>query len=624
MTVVVASRHELSRSLLDLIGCEITQPPATREMNKGILDQLYGGGFTWQEAQTEHDRRAATRTLLYHEPNHWLSSLAPEGLVRLRYLSDPEQAGFAFRFPVVIDGEPIPGFPAGASLPFISSSVSGEGVTIGRSRYGEAAIPIRLGLEDRRRHCYIQGATGTGKTTLIQNMALQDMRSGLGVIVVDWHGDLCLDLLRRIPMERIADVIYFNPADTDYPVGLNLLSYDPYSRFKEQHKERIIDVIISYVQREYPAEMVGPIFLQNVRNGLHLIMANDEEAATLLDLPVIFLDEKLMRRKLEALKSPIARKFWEDVYNSKDYRNGRDGASLLQYIISKFSPFVDMALTRNIFGQASSKLDFRQVLDGQMILLCNFSKGLIGESFARFLGFITLLKVEQAVLSRAAVPERNRLACSLFLDECHNLQTEHFPQLLSEMRKYGVNITLSNQHFSQIDEKMRDAVLGNCGTLVIFKTGVRDAAILEPAFYPFNRKLLVRQSNFHAAVKTLVDGKPQIFTMETLPSLAEERDEGSMQAIIERSRLKYGRNREDVEREIFSRLGWGQNDESRSSSTGESGVSGQKDGPGSKAQAGLDDNDCDLCGAPVPSATSSIVGSNLLCVNCAARRKTCS
>lgn len=193
---------------------------------------------------------------------------------------------------------------------------------------------------------------------------------------------------------------------------------------------------------------MGPFFFQNVRNGFHLIMADDMAPTTLLDFPMIFLDEKFMNRRLAALRNPLARKFWEETYNPKKYRASSDGISLLEYVICKFSPFVDMPTTRNIFGQPQAKLDFREVIDKKKILLCNFSKGLVGQSIARLLGFITLFKIEQAALSRADLPEAERADCFLYLDECQNLQTEHFPQLLSEMRKYRVNMTLANQHFS--------------------------------------------------------------------------------------------------------------------------------------------------------------------------------
>lgn len=561
--ITIAGSHQLSSFLLDLVGSEITRPSLPLEVNKSPLHQSYSGGYLWRKAEGTCERRAAFRNLRYHETNNWGRSFAPAGLKRLRDLFDPVQAGFAFRLPVMTHGEPIPGIMSRRSIPFMPPQTAAEGVVIGASRYGGTQNEVKLAVSDRRLHSYIQGATGTGKTTLILNMAVQDIRAGHGVIVIDWHGDLSSELIKRIPKDRADDLIYFNPSDTEYPVGLNLLTYDPRSPRKDQQKERIIDFILSYFQRQYQKEHMGPVFFQNIRNGLHLIMADEENVATLLDFPMIFLDEKFMKRKLQAVKSPLIRKFWEETYSPKRYRASSEGINLLEYIICKFSPFVDMACTRNIFGQAVSKLNFREALDERKILICNFSKGLLGESFSQLLAFMTLFKIEEAALSRADLPEEERADSFLYLDECQNLQTEHFHQLLSEMRKYRVNITLANQHFSQLDEKMRDAILANCGTLVVFKTGVKDAGILEPAFYPFNKKLIVGQPRFHAVVKTLVGVESSTLTMETLPEIQVEEGHATAEEVMQLSRRKYGRRREEVEKEIFEGLGWSKAEEEK-------------------------------------------------------------
>jgi hypothetical protein len=557
LQIHLASSHKIQASVLDLVGSEITRPGGSPEVDKDLFDRSHSGGYASQRAFDSETKSQAIKTLVYHDICHLLPSIAPAGLERLRYLVDPIQAGLSFRLPVFNEKEQLAGIAVKSAIPLIASRVSTEGIKIGESRYGAVSTEIRLAHEDRRKHCYLVGATGSGKTTLMLNMAIQDMNAGDGVIVMDFHGDLCHDLLKRVPPSRIDDLIYFNPADTDYPIGLNLLSYDRFSPLKDQQKERIIDFFITYLKRQYDSSTIGPFFFQSCRNGFHLVMANDEEPATLLDFLLVFIDEKYMRQKLSKMPFSLARRFWEEIYSHKHARAGSDnGVNMLQYIISKMSPLVDMALSRNIVGQTVSKLDFRAVLDQKKILLCNFSKGLIGNDFAELLSFVTLFKIEEAALSRADMPEDKRARCFLYIDECQNLQTEHFPQLLSEMRKYGVNITLGNQYFAQLNKNMQSSILSNAGTLVIFRSGVEDAKLLEPVIYPYDKRLILRQSNFNAVVKTLVDGNVSLFTIETLPMETPVNSDEAVNFIINSSRLNYGTKREKVEEDILAKLTW--------------------------------------------------------------------
>jgi hypothetical protein len=393
---------------------------------------------------------------------------------------------------------------------------------------------------------------------MIINMVSQDICADSGVIVIDFHGDLCRELLQRIPRSRINDVVYFNPVDTEFPIGLNLLAYDAGSPYREQQKERVIDCMTTYLTRQFPREMIGPMFFQALRNALHLIMANDEEPGTLLDLPLVFFDEPYMRRKLAHMPPSLARKFWEQGYNHKKGLSSSDGGSFAQYITSKFSSLVDMSLTRNMFGQVTSKLNFRDVMDQRKILLCNFSKGLLGGALAELLSFITLFKIEDAALSRADIEESHRMSCALYIDECQNLQTEHFPQLLAEMRKYGINMTLCNRHFSRLASEMQDSIIANCGTLVLFRSGLKDAEALDPALFPFDKRLMLRQPNFRAVVRTLVDGAVKLFTVDAPPADRPDADVADPQELIEQSRTAFGARRCEVEDQILAKLNLGQ------------------------------------------------------------------
>ena len=541
MKVHAASSVEIPSYLLDLIGCEITAPPTGYDVSTGNLEKKsYSGGYSWYKPKTKEALETALNNLEYHEFNAWAPTLATDGVKRLRYIYDVVQANAAFRLPVPIGNEDIPGVRIKHGVPLLPFHRPDEGLTLGVSRYGAVHTEIKLQTGDRRKHTYIQGATGTGKTSLILNMALQDINKGKGVVVVDFHGDLSVELLKRLPKGRLGDLVYFNPADIEYPIGFNPLAYDASSPLRELQKERIASTIITWLKREFREDSMGPVFYQNVRNALFLVMADDDEPATLTDLVNIFYNQDFLKKRLEKLNNPMIRKFWTDAYNPTRYNNaGDNGSTILQYVISKFSPFVDSEMMRNIFGQWQSKMDIREIMDSGRVLICNFSKGLLGEYYAKFFGLMMLSKIEQAALSRTDIPEDERVDSFVYLDECQNLQTEHLYNLLSEMRKYRISITLANQHFSQLDERMRDAITGNCGTIIVFRNGVKDAELLEPMFHPYSKQMITRLSNFQAALRMSVNGNPKIFTLDTLP-VSGEQDVEMMNTAVALSRRKYG------------------------------------------------------------------------------------
>lgn len=542
MKIQVAGSGRLPAFILDLIGSEITVASHGHGVNiNGNNDGAYRGGYAWHRPADDEEFRVALNNLMYREFESWAPTIAPKGMERLRYLFSPIEACSAFRLPVAFDGEQAMGLPVRNSLPLFSAAIPEKGILLGVNRFAGSKMEVRLDDETRRRHCYIQGATGTGKTTLILNMALQDIQAGKGVILIDYHGDMSIELLKRLPKEKARDIIYFNPADIECPIGFNPLSYDAKSPYREIQKEKITGWILSWLHKEYTKDSMGPLFYQHVRNTLLLVLADDSEPATIMDFIDIFYDKALREKKLSKLKNPMAKRFWQEEYNSERYKKaGDDGYSLLQYIVCKFSPFVDSEIIRNIVGQARSKMDFREIMDSGKILVCNLSKGLIGDFNARFLGLMILSKIEQAAFSRADIPEEERRDCFVYLDECQNFQTEHFFNLLSEMRKYRINITLANQHFSQLDERMRDSIIANCETKVIFKTGVQDAEMLEPVLYPYDRRLIAKLPDYQAAVKMPINRDTKIFTLETFP-LAVKPHQEIMELAIAMSRLGYGR-----------------------------------------------------------------------------------
>lgn len=437
-------------------------------------------------------------------------------------------------------------------FPVAGWGIQSEGVILGQQRYHGRTVPLVLPTQHRALHTFIVGATGSGKSTLIQQLAIQDMAQGRGVVVIDYHGDLCEELLGRVPASRMNDVVYFNPADRAYPMGLNLLAYERPAEQREEEREGIINLVLAYLERAYTKDTMGPIFFQAVRNGLLLAMSGEEPScpATLLDFVKVFLEPGEIERRLPALRNPIARRYWSEIYERGRFnRLSDDGCTMLQYILSKFSPFVDLALTRNVLCQPEG-LRLRPILDGQRILLCNLSKGRLGTLTATFLGLILVFKLEQAALARAEVASHQRKPVALYVDEVQNLQTEHFPSLLTEMRKYQVWLTLASQQLSQLAPTMQDAVLGNCGTLVAFRLGPPDAERLASFFPPSRPQLLMQQPNFSATVRSLVDDHPRTAGLITVPLRGPANSQQAAQ-IVAQSRRRHAKARSEVEAAVL-------------------------------------------------------------------------
>ncbi|MFA5076301.1 MAG: type IV secretion system DNA-binding domain-containing protein [Patescibacteria group bacterium] len=431
-----------------------------------------------------------------------------------------------------------------------------EGLVLGKTVFRSTEQLIRMKPDDRRRHVYIIGKSGTGKSVMISNMAIQDIQAGHGVCVVDPHGDLVESILANIPKERADDVVIFNPADVERPIGLNMLEAR-----SEEEKDFAVQEMISIFYKLFPPEMIGPMFEHNMRNVMLTLMSDLENPGTIAEIPRMFTDTEFQQQWTKKLKDPVVRSFWEkEMAKTSDFHK----SEMLGYLISKVGRFVENEMMRNIIGQTHSGFNLREVMDKKKILLVNLSKGKVGEVNSNLLGLIIVSKLQMAALGRADLPEEQRNDFYLYIDEFQNFITDSIATILSEARKYRLNLIIAHQYLGQLsgggagggnagDTKIRDAVLGTTGTLVAFKIGAEDAEIIAKEFAPtVNQFDLVNVEKFNAYIKLLVDNQAsRPFNMQTLPPTKGNRD--LAEKIRELSRLKHGKARAIVEAEIMER-----------------------------------------------------------------------
>ncbi len=427
----------------------------------------------------------------------------------------------------------------------------GGGTFIGYGYYRGVRRPVYIGFEDRRRHTYIIGKTGTGKSVLLEDMAVQDIKAGYGVCVIDPHGDLIDNIIKFIPPQRAEDVIYFDPSDTERPMGLNLLE-----AYNEEQKHFLTTSIINLMYKLYDPQrtgIIGPRFEHAVRNAMLTVMS--EPGTTFVEIVRVLTDPKYVQELLPKVQDPIVRRYWTDqIAQTSDFHK----SEVLDYIVSKFGRFVTNKTMRNIIGQSKSAFDFRKVMDEGKILLINLSKGKLGEENSSFLGLVLIPKILIAAMSRQEIPEEKRRDFFLYVDEFQNFATPDFATILSEARKYHLNLTVANQFIGQMDEEVKNAVFGNVGTLITFRVGVTDASYIQREFQPvFGESDLINIERFHVYMKTIVDNEPvPPFSVDLTKDYKKYKamaNEKVAQAIIQLSRLKYGRPKEIVEAEIAKR-----------------------------------------------------------------------
>ncbi len=434
--------------------------------------------------------------------------------------------------------------PAPAQIPT-------SGLFLGKSRYRGIERPVYIDNDDRRRHVYIIGKTGTGKSQLLEEMIMQDIEAGKGVAVVDPHGDLMDGILSRIPPERAEDVIYFDPSDSDRPMGINMLEAKT-----EEQKHFVVTSIVGLMYKLYDpmkTGIIGPRFEHAIRNAMLTVMV--EPGNTFVEVVRVLTDSSFVQELLPKLTDPIIRRYWTDqIAQTADFHK----SEVLDYIVSKFGRFVTNKLMRNIIGQSESSFDFRKVMDEGKILLVNLAKGKIGEENSNFLGLILVPRILISAMSRQEIPEEERRDFYGYVEEFQNFATPDFAQILSEARKYRLSLTVANQFIGQMEEEVKNAVFGNVGTLVTFRVGVTDANYLQHEFQPtFNEPDLINIDKFNAYVKTIVRNEPvKPFSMDLTKDMTKinaMKNPNIARAIIQLSRLKYGRSKELVEAEISQR-----------------------------------------------------------------------
>lgn len=424
-----------------------------------------------------------------------------------------------------------------------------EGVLLGVNEFRGVQKEIRLSENDRRRHTYVIGSTGMGKSVLLTNVAYQDMLDGRGFAFIDPHGDAAELLLSKVPEERIDDVIYFEPADIEHPIGMNMFEYA-----SEDQKDFIVQEGISMLTSLFDPNnqgYFGPRGQHMFRNAALLLMA-DPNGATFIDIPQCFTDPEFVKSKLKYVKDKAVYDYWTKEFPASQKSN--DAGEVITWFSSKWGPFLSNTIMRNILGQAKSGFNIRQIMDEKKIFLVNLSKGKLGDINSNLLGMILVMKFQQAAMSRADIPEDERKDFCLFVDEFQNFATESFESILSEARKYRLNLFLANQFMTQLTDKIREGILGNVGTIMSGRLGVTDAELMEKAFTPvFNAEDLHKQGNYQAIATVMMYNIPSApFTMSLLPPMGEPNPQ-LMESMKAYTAARYGRTRAEVEQEIQER-----------------------------------------------------------------------
>ncbi len=457
-----------------------------------------------------------------------------------------EEIASLFHFPISTTETPnIKWQKAGAAPP--PPNIPTEGIRLGFNNYRGAKTDIRLAPSDRRRHLYVIGQTGVGKSVFLQEMAKQDVREGRGVCFIDPHGDAVADILAAVPRERAEDVVYFNPADIERPFGLNMLEFS-----KPEEKTFVINEMINIFGKLYDLKQTGgPMFEQYMRNAMLLIMEDPETGSTLMEISKVLADPDFRKMKLAKCKNPVVYDFW--VKEAEKAGGEASLANMVPYITSKLTPFVANDMMRPIIAQQKSTLNFRAMMDEGKIILLNLSKGKLGEINSHLLGMVVVGKILMAALSRSDIPESERRDFYLYIDEFQNVTTDSIAQILSEARKYGLNLVIAHQFIGQLSEDISKAVFGNVGSLASFRVGPEDAEFLEKQFAPiFSARDLVNVDNYRAFVRLLINNQStKPFNLSVYPPTSG--DEELAGYLRELSRLRFGRDADIVNREIMDR-----------------------------------------------------------------------
>lgn len=394
--------------------------------------------------------------------------------------------------------------------------------------------------DDRRRHMYVIGKTGMGKTNLLETMIITDIKAGNGIAVVDPHGDLAEKILNFVPASRINDVVYFNPADVDYPIAFNVMEQvDP------KYRHLVASGLIGVFKKIW-ADSWGPRLEYLLRNVILALL--EYPGSTLLGVPRMFIDKDYRKKVVNKVTDPVVKAFWLNEFTKYSSQFTVDAISPIQ---NKVGQFLSSSLVRNIISQTNSTIDMREIMDNKKILILNLAKGKIGEDYSALLGAMLITKIQLAAMGRSDIPEEERKDFYLYVDEFQNFATESFAGILSEARKYRLNLIVAHQYIGQLEEEVRDAIFGNVGTLIAFRVGAADAEWLEKEFEPvFMMNDLVNLAKYDVYLKLMIDGVTgDAFSATTLPPL-KVTEQSSADKIIRVSRERYANKREVVEEKI--------------------------------------------------------------------------
>ena len=428
--------------------------------------------------------------------------------------------------------------------------IPSEGTPLGVNKYRGESRQILMTKSDRLRHLYVIGQTGTGKTTLLKNMIIEDIKAGNGVCFIDPHGSDVQDILANIPKERIEDVIYFDPSYTPRPFALNMLEYDV---THPEQKIFVVNELLSIFKKLYSStpESMGPAFEQYFRNATMLVMEDPETGNTLLEIPRVLADVNFRNLKLSRCKNPIVVQFWRDI--AAKSTGEASLANMVPYITNKFDVFLSNDVVRPIIAQEKSSFNFRDIMDNKKILLVNLSKGKLGDINANLIGLVLVGKILMAALSRVDSFGKPLPDFYLYIDEFQNVTTDSISAILSEARKYGLSLTIAHQFIGQIDENIKKAVFGNVGSMAVFRVGAEDAEFLASQFAPiFSASDIMKIENHNAYMKMLINGRPvPPFNIETAPP-----HQGNSEIVAQLknlSYLKFGKDRKIVDDAIMKK-----------------------------------------------------------------------
>ncbi len=549
MKIRIASSGKVRRALIDSFGVEITEHAGSPDLIRDSNDAyVFSGGYDWHCFSGSEAGREA-ENMKYMRFAHYAGTLADKKDVHVRYLFDATQANCAFRLPLPRVDE-LPGMETRFYRKVLPpSDVPSEGIVIGKNIIHGQTHYVRLSEDDRRRHMYVVGQTGTGKSTLFLKMILQDIDDNRGVAVIDPHGELISEIMPRVPKHRIDDVVYVNFEDMENPVAFNMLEYRD-----ELERDFVVNQMFEIFAKLYDLRRTGgPMFEQYMKNALFLVMDDPDSGSTLLEVQKVFSDSEFRRYKLSRCRNRYIREFWESIASKAGGESSLE--NMAPYITSKLSMFIYNNTMRNIISSQKSSIDMRRIMDSGKILLVDLCKGKLGSLNSHFLGMILIYRILMAALGRRDVKDKNTLKdFYLYVDEFQNLATDSFISILSEARKYRLSAILTNQYLTQVPPEVQSAITGNVGTIMSFRVGMADAEVLEREFYPvFTKSDLLNLPNWRVCVSMLAGGEAlRPFGMQTIP-VDSQKNPDTEKKIRDLSGKRYGRRPEEIEKEIAAR-----------------------------------------------------------------------